>query len=163
VLSDTIRSTCLPVGIGRWSRGQIAGSHAGITDAARPDGALPPPGNDSEECLEKAEGLAAAVRLYAEVFEADPGGDSEVSHRFARTLLALEEFELAGLCQRSGSSGSRWIEKHHPSCPRMADGGAASGCPARSSGWGKLVRSTRRVRLRGALVGFAWVCGRKTA
>ena len=74
--------------------------------------ALPPPGNDSEERLEKAEGLAAAVSLYAEVFEADPGGDPEVVHRFARMLLALEEFELACLCPEQRIERERRIERH---------------------------------------------------
>src|SRR5262245_23849554 len=60
-----------------------------------------PPGNDPDdrdERLERAEGLAGAVREYSDVFATDPGGDPEVVHRFARMLLALEEFELAGLC-----------------------------------------------------------------
>jgi hypothetical protein len=74
--------------------------------------ALPPPGNDSDERLEKAEGLAAAVRLYAEVFEADPGGDPEVVHRFARMLLALEDFELAGLCLEQQLERQVQIERH---------------------------------------------------
>jgi hypothetical protein len=74
--------------------------------------ALPPPGDDPAERLEKAEGLAAAVRLYAEVFEADPGGDPEVVHRFARMLLALEEFELACLCPEQRIERERRIERH---------------------------------------------------
>ena len=53
--------------------------------------ALPPPGDDPAE----GRVLAGAVRLYAEMFEADPGDDPEVVHRFARMLLALEDFELA--------------------------------------------------------------------
>ena len=64
------------------------------------------------ERLEKAEGLAAAVRLYAEVFEADPGGDPEVVHRFARMLLALEEFELACLCPEQRLEREQRIECH---------------------------------------------------
>jgi hypothetical protein len=75
---------------------------------------LPLPGDDddSEERLEKAEGLAAAVRLYAEVFEADPGGDPEVVHRFARMLLALEEFELVCLCPEQRLERLQQIERH---------------------------------------------------
>jgi hypothetical protein len=77
---------------------------------------LPPPGDDGdsdgEGLLEKAEGLAAAVRLYAEVFEADPGGDPEVVHRFARMLLALEEFELVCLCPEQRLERLQQIERH---------------------------------------------------
>jgi hypothetical protein len=78
--------------------------------------ALPPPGNDSEERLEKAEGLAEAVHLYAEVLEVDPGSDSEVVHRFARMLLALEEFEPAGLCPEEQLE--RQVPDRAPSPPR---------------------------------------------
>jgi hypothetical protein len=74
--------------------------------------ALPPPGDDPAERLEKAEDLAAAVRRYAEVFEADPGGDPEVVHRFARMLLALEEFDLAGLCPEQRLERQRRIERY---------------------------------------------------
>jgi hypothetical protein len=76
---------------------------------------LPPPepgGDDRAERLEKAEGLAAAIGAYAEVFVEDPGGDPEVVHRFARMLLALEEFELACLCQAQRIERQRHIERH---------------------------------------------------
>src|SRR5262245_57224349 len=73
---------------------------------------LPPPGDDGAERLEKAEGLAAAVAAYAEVFVEDPGGDPEVVHRFARMLLALEEFELACLCPEQRIERQRLIERH---------------------------------------------------
>jgi hypothetical protein len=73
---------------------------------------LPPPEDDRAERLEKAEGLAAAVGAYAEVFVGDPGGDPEVVHRFARMLLALEEFELACLCPEQRLERERRIEHH---------------------------------------------------
>src|SRR5262249_42881022 len=73
--------------------------------------ALPPPGDDPAERLEKAEGVAAAVRAFAEVFVDDPGGDPEVVHRFARMLLALKEFELAGLCPEQRLERQRRIER----------------------------------------------------
>jgi hypothetical protein len=73
---------------------------------------LPPPGDDRAECLEKAEGLAAAVAAYAEVFVEDPVGDPEVVHRFARMLLALEEFEIAGLCPEQRLERQQRIERH---------------------------------------------------
>jgi len=73
---------------------------------------LPPPEDDRAERLEKAEALAAAVGAYAEVFLEDPGGDPEVVHRFARMLLALEEFELAGLCPEQRFEREQRIERH---------------------------------------------------
>jgi len=74
---------------------------------------LPPPeGDDRAERLEKAEGLAAAVGAYAEVFVEDPGGDPEVVHRFARMLLALEEFDLACLCPVQRLEREEQIERH---------------------------------------------------
>ena len=42
----------------------------------------------------------------------DPGGDPEVVHRFARMLLAVEEFELAGLCPEQRLERQRRIERH---------------------------------------------------
>jgi hypothetical protein len=71
-----------------------------------------PPGDEPDERLERAEGLAVAVWEYAEVFAADPGGDPEAVHRFARMLLALEEFELAGLCPEQRLERQRRIERH---------------------------------------------------
>src|SRR5215475_5633765 len=74
---------------------------------------LPPrEGDDRAERLEKADGLAAAVGAYAEAFVEDPGGDPEVVHRFARMLLALEEFELACLCPEQRLERERRIEHH---------------------------------------------------
>jgi hypothetical protein len=73
--------------------------------------ALPLPEDDSAELLQKAKELAAAVQRYEDVFEADPGGDPEVVHRFARMLLALEEFELAGLCPEQRLERQRCIER----------------------------------------------------
>jgi hypothetical protein len=73
---------------------------------------LPPPEVDNRaERLEKAESLAAAVEAYTEVFVEDPGGDPEVVHRFARMLLALEEFDLAGLCPEQRTERQRLIER----------------------------------------------------
>jgi hypothetical protein len=74
--------------------------------------ALPPPGDDPAERLEKAEDCAAAVRLYVELFEANAGGDPEVLHRFARMLLALEEFDLAWLCPEQRIALVRRIERY---------------------------------------------------
>src|SRR5262249_39253520 len=74
--------------------------------------ALQPAGDDSAESLVKAEGLAATVRLYAEGFEAGLAGGPEVVRRFARMLLALEEFELAGLCPEQRIERERRIERH---------------------------------------------------
>jgi hypothetical protein len=68
--------------------------------------AFPPRGNDSEERLEKAEGLAAAVRLYAEVFEVDPGGDPEVVHRFARSSSLWRSSNSPAFAPSGGSSAS---------------------------------------------------------
>ena len=73
---------------------------------------LPRPEDDWAERLEKAEGVAVAVRAFAEVFVEDPAGDPEVVHRFARMLLALEEFELAGLCPEQRLERQRRIERH---------------------------------------------------
>jgi hypothetical protein len=44
------------------------------------------------------------------VFEVDPGGDPEVVHRFARMLLALEDFELACLCPEQQLERQRSIQ-----------------------------------------------------
>jgi len=77
---------------------------------------LPPrEGDDRAERLEKADDLAAAVGAYAEVFVEDPGGDPEVVHRSARMLLALEEFELACLCQEQRIERQEHIERQRRS------------------------------------------------
>jgi hypothetical protein len=90
---------------------------------------LAPPGDDRLERLEKAEGLAAAVGAYAGAFVQDPGGDPEVVHRFARMLLALEQFELAGLCPEQRLERLRRIERHR----RLVTEEAGSGQPLSSA------------------------------
>jgi len=95
---------------------------------------LPPAeGDDRAERLDKAEGLAAAVGAYAEVFVEDPGGDPEVVHRFARMLLALEEFELACLCPVQRLEREDQIERHRH---RIADEDVYAGGKATSHSTG---------------------------